>query len=35
MPEQETHASAFAAIVLKLAAAAVPVSALAWLAVAG
>jgi hypothetical protein len=35
MPEQESHASAFVSVALKLAAAAVPVSALAWLAVAG
>ncbi len=35
MPEQESHASAFFAVAAKLAAAAVPVTALAWLAVAG
>jgi hypothetical protein len=35
MPEQESHAAAFLAVAVKLAAAAVPVSALAWLAVAG
>ncbi len=35
MPEQESHVSAFASVALRLAAAAVPVTALAWLAVAG
>ena len=35
MPEQESHASAFTSVVLRLAAAAVPVAGLAWLAVAG
>jgi hypothetical protein len=35
MPEQETHATAFAGIALRLVAAAVPVGGLAWLAVAG
>jgi hypothetical protein len=35
MPEQESHMTAFTGIALRLAAAAVPVSALAWLSVAG
>jgi len=35
MPEQESHAAAFAGIALRLAAAAVPVGTLAWLAVGG
>jgi hypothetical protein len=35
MPEQDSHLSAFASVTLRLAAAAVPVGALAWLAVAG
>ncbi len=35
MPEQESHVSAFAGVVLRLTAAAVPVGVLAWLAVAG
>ncbi len=35
MPEQESHASAFTGIALRLAAAAVPAAALAWLALAG
>ena len=35
MPERESHASAFTGVALRLAAAAVPATALAWLAVAG
>jgi hypothetical protein len=35
MPEQESHVSAVTGVVLRLAAATVPVTALAWLAVAG
>jgi hypothetical protein len=35
MPEQESHVAAFAGIVVRLVAAAVPVSALAWLSLAG
>ena len=35
MPEQESHFSAFTSVALRLAAAAVPVTALTWLAVAG
>jgi hypothetical protein len=35
MPEQESHASAVTGVVLRLAAAAVPAAALAWLALAG
>ncbi len=35
MPERESHASAFTGVTLRLAAAAVPAVALAWLAVAG
>ena len=35
MPEQASHASAFASVALRLVAAAVPVSGLAWLALVG
>jgi hypothetical protein len=35
MPEMESHAAAFAGVALRLVAAAVPVTVLAWLSVAG
>jgi hypothetical protein len=35
MPEQESHVSAFTGVAIRLAAAAVPVTALAWLSLAG